>query len=97
MIPESKIIDFLLIIGVLIFILMNYSRIKEIPYYKILITSFLFLLFNITLAILEEIIWGNVLNLVQHSCITISSILLTIWCFKIFTNRRKNNGCSNDS
>ncbi len=96
MIPESKIIEFLLIFGVFIFILINYSRIKEIPNFNILMIAFLFLLLNNGFSVLEELFWDDLLNFLQHFCLTISSIFLTIWCFKIFTDKRKNNGYNNN-
>ena len=95
MIPESKIIDFIIAIGVLIFVLLNYSRIKELDNSKILLSAFSFLFANIVLSILEELFWQDFLNIIQHSCITLSSIFLIIWCVIIFTKKRKNSGHSN--
>ena len=91
MIPESKILEILIALGVLIFILINHSRIKKIPNSNILLSAFSFLFFNNIFAILEELFLGDLLNIIQHSCLAISSILLTIWCLIVFTKRREEN------
>ncbi len=94
MITESEIIEGLIAMGVLIFVLINYLRIKELPKSKILISSFFFLLLNNVFSILEDIIWADFLNVLQHSCLAICSILLVLWLGFIITEKRKKNGDS---
>ena len=89
MIQENEIITLLLGIGVMIFILANKQKVKRIPAAKILIPGFYVLLAGWVLTILEGLFWRELLNVLEHICYTASSILIAIWCWKIFKNTRE--------
>ena len=84
MIQENEIIMLLLGIGCLAFIVTNRSKINQIPESKTLVSSFCILIIGTVLTVLEGLIWNDFLNLLEHIAYTVSSILLTVWCWRIF-------------
>lgn len=89
MIQENEIITLLLGIGVMIFILANKNRVKRIQAAKILIAGFYVLLAGWVLTILEGLFWREFINVLEHICYTSSSILMAVWCWKIFKNTKE--------
>ena len=84
MIQESEVVLLLLGVGVLIFILGNRRRLRRLPASKILIAGFYTLLAGWVLTILEGFFWEELLNFLQHTCYTGSSVLVAIWCWRVF-------------
>ena len=84
MIQQNEIIMLLLGIGCMIFILVNNQKVKRIPAARTLIAGFYVLLAGYVLTILEGLFWKDFLNVLEHICYTASSILLVVWCWKIF-------------
>ena len=78
----------LLGIGCMIFILANKQKVKRIPMARILITGFYVLLAGWVLTILEGLFWNDLLNILEHICYTASSILIAVWCWKIFAYKK---------
>jgi hypothetical protein len=74
----------LLGVGCMIFILVNRQKVKRIPVAKILIAGFYVLLAGYVLTILEGLFWNEFLNVLEHICYSASSILMAVWCWKIF-------------
>lgn len=85
MIQQNEIIMLLLGIGTMIFILVNKRKLKRIPVAKTLIAGFFMLLIGYVLTIFEGLLWKDFLNVLEHICYTASSILVAVWCWKIFT------------
>ncbi|MEE4603789.1 MAG: hypothetical protein V2J65_21080 [Desulfobacteraceae bacterium] len=84
MIQQNEIIMLLLGVGCMIFILVNRQKVKRIPVAKILIAGFYVLLAGYVLTILEGLFWNEFLNVLEHICYSASSILMAVWCWKIF-------------
>jgi len=84
MIQQNEIIMLLLGIGCMIFILVNKQKVKRIPLAKLLIAGFYVLLAGYVLTILEGLFWKDFLNVLEHICYTASSILMAVWCWKLF-------------
>jgi hypothetical protein len=83
MIQQNEIIMLLLGIGCMIFILVNNQKVKRIPVAKTLIAGFYVLLAGYVFTVLEGLLWREFLNVLEHICYTASSILMTVWCWKI--------------
>jgi len=86
MIQENEIILLLLGTGVLIFLLGNRQKLRQIPVWKILIAGFCVILAGWVLTVLEGLFWKELLNILEHACYTAGSILMAVWCFKVFVN-----------
>ncbi len=84
MIQQNEIITLLLAIGCMIFILVNKQKVKHIPVAEILIAGYCLLLTGYVLTILESLFWNEILNVLEHICYSASSVLMAVWCWKIF-------------
>jgi len=84
MIQQNEIIMLLLGIGCMIFISVNKQKVRRIPVAKPLIAGFYVLLAGYVLTIFEGLFWKDFLNVLEHICYTASSILMAVWCWKIF-------------
>ena len=88
MIQQNEIIMLLLGIGCMIFILLNKQKVKRIPLGSFLYAGFCGLLAGYVFTIIEGFFWNDFLNVMEHICYTASSILLAVWCWKIFSYRK---------
>ena len=89
MIQQNEIIMLLLSIGALVFIVLNNKKVKEIPGANMLLTGFYLLLGGYVLTILEGFFWKDLLNILEHICYAASSVLIAIWCWKVFCNHKE--------
>ena len=80
MFQENEIVMLVLGAGVLVFILWKRTRLKRIPASKVLISGFCVLLAGWVATVLEGVLWGSYLNVLDHLCYAGSSVLLAIWC-----------------
>jgi hypothetical protein len=81
---ENEIVMLSIGVGVLIFILGNRARLKRLATYRILIAAFCLMLVGWIVTVVEGFIWEVILNYIEHACYAVSSILLMIWCWKVF-------------
>ena len=91
MVQQNEIIMILLSTGCMIFILLNNQKVKQIPIAKILIASFYTLLAAYVFTILEGLFWKDLLNILEHICYAVSSILMAVWCLKILSYKKDVN------
>ncbi len=84
MIQENEIVMLMLGIGVMVFVLLNRSRLKKIPFSGIIITAFYVVLAGWGLTVLEGFFWGDILNFIEHLCYIASAVLMLAWCWKVF-------------
>ena len=84
MIQQNEIIMLLLGIGCMIFIWVNKHKVKRIPLSKTLIAGFYMLVAGYVFTIVEGFLLRDFLNVLEHICYTASSILVAVWCWKIF-------------
>ena len=88
MIQQNEMVTLLLGIGCMFFILINKQKVKSIPVEKILIAGFYVLLAGYVLTVLEGFFWKDLLNVLEHICYTTSSLLMAVWCWKIFAYKK---------
>jgi hypothetical protein len=86
---ENEVVMLLIGVGVLIFILGSRQRLKRLPASKILITGFCMMLGSWVLTVLEGFFWKELLNYIEHTCYAIGSILVAVWCWKVFGSGRE--------
>ncbi len=73
--------------GVLLFILSNRARLKYLAAYRILIAAFCVMLAGWILTVLEGFFFEWLLNFLEHLCYAVSSLLVVVWCWKVFVGR----------
>ena len=90
MIQENEVVMLLMAIGVLIFILFNRRLVMRIETARVLVAAFCVLLAAYVLTVLEGFFLGDLLNFLEHACYAGSSVLIALWCMKVF--KRKESG-----
>ena len=90
MIQGNEVVMLLMAIGVLIFILFNRRQIMRIEAAGLLVTAFCVLLAGYVLTVLEGFFLEDLFNFLEHLCYTGSSVLIALWCMKVF--KRKESG-----
>ena len=81
---ENEVVAFVLGVGVLIFGCAHYSRLKLLPKFGILIGAFLVTLAGSLLTNIESFFWNDLFQVLEHVCYAGTSILLAVWCWKVF-------------
>lgn len=84
MIQEYEVVMLLLGVVGLIFVLRNRLDLKRLPESSILLSGFYVILAGWVLTILENFFWAEFLNILEHIFYASSSVLIAIWCWKIF-------------
>jgi len=91
MIQENEVVMLLLAIGVLIFILVNRRLVMRIQASRLLVAAFCVLLAAYVLTVPEDLAPqskpGVLLNLLEHSCYAANSVLIAMWCIKVFKRK----------
>ena len=87
MIEENELINFTISIGLIFFIIVNYSKLKTLPAKKIILVGLSFLIIGWALTIIEGFFLGELFNLLEHICYTLSSILIAVWFFIVFKKK----------
>ena len=85
MIEDNEIILLILGLGVMIFFGVHRKRMQDIPNRKYFFSAFAVLMAGWVLTVLEGLFWTDTLNLLEHLCYALSSILLTVWCWTVLT------------
>ena len=92
-IQANEVINLLLSLGVLIFILANYAKLKHLPAVRILLAGFCVLLAAEVLTNVEGF-WpkdspkNSFFNLLEHICYAGSALLIAFWCRTVFGRKR---------
>jgi len=86
---EREIIVALLGIGALLFGTWNRRRLRALPAWRVLWAGFCVLLSGWILTVLEEVLWSNALNVLEHACYAASSVLMAVWCWLAFARPQK--------
>jgi hypothetical protein len=89
MIQQGEIIVLLVGLIALIFILSNRRRLKGMPAVKLLISGFVILLGGWIFTVVEGLVWYNILNVIEHICYVGSSVMIALWCWKMFGKNRR--------
>ncbi len=84
MVQDNEVVMLLMAIGVLVFILVNRRLIMRIEAARVLVAAFCVLLAGYVLTVLEGFFLGDLLNFLEHLCYAASSVLIALWCMKVF-------------
>jgi hypothetical protein len=89
MVQEDEVIMLVLGVWVLLFIIINYSRLKHYPSINTLITGFCFSLLGWILTVLEGFLLEKTLNLAEHFCYLASAVCVALWIYKSLANGKE--------
>lgn len=88
MIQDNEVVMLLLGMGGLWFVIKHHNQVKRINGWFYLLASFFLILIGWTATILEAFFLEDLLNLIEHSCYSLSAIMLFVWSWK-FVNTSK--------
>jgi hypothetical protein len=72
----------------LFFVGINRLQIKKVPFFALFILSYLIMISSWLITVLEDFFWSDFLNALEHAGYLLSSIILSIWCWKVaFQNK----------
>ena len=89
LIQQNEIVMLLLGVGVLIFAIRNRFVLRRLPAHGIIMVAFYLLFITWMATVIEGLIWNTFFNLLEHAGLAASSVLTAIWCWKIFTGKKK--------
>ena len=95
MIIENEAVAFILAIVVLIFFIIERSQLLEFPRWKLFVAVFCVCTAGWLFTILEglwkgfalELTLATLFNTFEHLCYAASSLLFTLWCWKVFGSK----------
>ena len=90
-IHQNEVVMLLLGMCVLFFTMKNRAGLKRLPARGIPMIAFHLLLATWIATVLEGFIWNTFFNLLEHAGLAASSVLTTVWCWKVFSGK-KNTG-----
>ncbi len=79
MFQEDEILMLALGVGILAVMLINYSILRRICSFNILVISFCVLLAGWTLTVFEVLFAYTLLNFLEHLCYAVSAIFMAVW------------------
>jgi hypothetical protein len=83
-IQESEVIKLLFGVGVLIYFFITKKKILELPHHNLLFFAYIIVFLGWVITVLEGLFYEQLLNLIEHSCYTASSLILCLWCYLVF-------------
>lgn len=89
MILQNELVTLILGMSALGFFVLGRVRIRELPGWRLFLLTFALLVAGWVLTVLEGFFWPIALNLVEHICYTVSSILFALWCWRLFSAKRE--------
>ena len=89
MVQENEIVMLILGLGVLVFVVANRTPLRRFQASGILMVGFYLLLAGWTLTVLEGFFWEGLLNYFEHTCYAIGSVLVALWCWRVFGGRKE--------
>ena len=92
MIQENELVTLIVGFGVLLFFVTAQSRLREFPAWRTFTAAFCVYVCGWILTVLEglwagfaaELLLASLFNAAEHICYTVSSLLLTVWCWRAF-------------
>jgi hypothetical protein len=88
-VDESKIIIWIIGMGFLLFLVINRNQMGNLPKNKLFLSGYCILFTGWNFDILETFVFKEFFNIIQHLCFSVSSIILTIWCWFIFVKEER--------
>lgn len=83
MVEQGEIVTLILSIGCLTLIIIRKNQLRRIPFFSLLFVSYFCLFFGFVMTVLETFFLQNLLNFLEHFGYTLSTILLTSWCWNV--------------
>lgn len=90
MIYENEILTLLFGFGTLIFVVSNFSRLRQLPHALLLLTGFAMLLPGWAATLFDQLFWGELFNTIEHVAYAGGVTMLALWTLWVaFPRNRK--------
>jgi hypothetical protein len=63
------------------------SRLKGFPLFGVFASSYIVLLAGWIFTILEDLLFREAMNMIEHFCYSASAFLLAVWCWRVFVRK----------
>ncbi len=84
LVETSELILLLMGIGVIVFVLINFDRLRSLPHMGTLLLAIFALLLSWIVTVLEGFFLSNFLNLVEHSLYALASLFAMVWAWFVY-------------
>lgn len=91
MFQENEVISCILTVGVVLFVLVNYHAVAQIPHHNFLLWALLFFLLSNMFTVLEGFWLGDFFNALEHLCYAANLLLLAVWCRLVYLPRHSDD------
>lgn len=81
MVWVNEVVILLLSVCALAFARLTRVRMERLPSWEVLLTSYYLLVFATVLAVLEGLMWADMIDILEHVCYAGSTLLAAIWCW----------------
>lgn len=89
MIEESKLLIFLLAIGLWFFLIFNRERVKQLPEFKIFFLGLIAATFSWCSSILGIFFFQEIVESFEHVFLLCATCLFAVWGYRIFCKKTK--------
>jgi predicted ABC-type exoprotein transport system permease subunit len=86
MYQENELITFIIVLGILVFLLANRKRI-DILMDRYLLLSFFFYIAASVFTVVESFLLPSLLNILEHVSILLHSVFFTVWIWRIIKQK----------
>ena len=87
MVESNELLSLLLSTAVLVLFFLYRSRLQTVPLVNLFLASFLFMYCGLILTVLEGLFWETTLNILEHGCNCLSSVILAIWIIRVIRSQ----------
>ena len=85
----EEIIQLFFCSSIFLIILFKYKDIKSFPSFKIIVSSYIFLVLGVFFDVLETAFFPDILNIIQHICYALMSLSFLIWAITVLLITKK--------
>ena len=84
MVQQNELLTLLVALSVSIFAISNRGGLRSLPHSPICLLAFALLVTGLTFTVLEDLLWEQMFNILEHACYGASSVLLAVWVWLVF-------------
>ena len=88
-VSHDELIMLIISLAVVIQIVANFHFLKRLPGSPLILSSFAFVALSAFCTVVEGFVFVEVLNYIEHLSFMTASILLAIWCWRVFGSKKQ--------
>lgn len=88
-VAHDELIMLIISLVVVIQVVANFKLLKQFPRMPLLLWSFGLVVLSAICTVVESLFWVEVLNYIEHLSFMAASILLAVWCWRVFGSEKQ--------